>query len=120
MAGIYKIQNTIDNKVYIGQSINCETRFQHHLKTLKGNYHYNKYLQRAWNKYGESKFTFEIIEECTEEQLNERELFWINQYDGMDSILNYNLGAVLGGKPSFETLQKLIDSHKGTTIFRNY
>lgn len=46
---IYKITNTRNNKVYIGQT---ESRWYR-----------NKHIQNAWNKYGEASFTFEVIEQ---------------------------------------------------------
>lgn len=90
MAGIYKIINLIDNKVYIGQSINIKCRFDSHKSNLKNNHHSNIYLQNAWNKYGEENFKFEILEECTENKLDEREQYWLNFYGGLNSDNNYN------------------------------
>ena len=60
--GIYIIQNTINNHVYIGSSINLKQRFSQHRSTLRNNTHKNKHLQSAWNKYGEKNFEFIIIE----------------------------------------------------------
>ena len=65
MIGIYKLTNKINNKVYIGQSINIENRFQQHKnnclnENLKD---YNTKFYRALRKYGVENFTFEIIEE---------------------------------------------------------
>jgi len=73
MIGIYKITNKINNKVYIGQSNNVEGRIAGHVKYLTLNKHKNKHLQSAVNQYGIINFNFEIIEECIEEMLNERE-----------------------------------------------
>lgn len=78
MIGIYKIVNLIDNKVYIGQSKMLEIRKEQHFQKLRANKHGNRYLQFAFNKYGEENFKFEIIEEC--ENLNERETYWFNYY----------------------------------------
>ena len=60
--GIYVIQNTINNHIYIGSSINLKQRFSQHKSTLRNNTHKNKHLQSAWNKYGEENFEFIIIE----------------------------------------------------------
>lgn len=91
LCGIYKIVNTINNKVYIGQSKHIKERWSEHKKGLRKNRHKNEYLQRAWNKYGESSFIHEIIEICDEFQLDEREIYYINFYDSMNSDKGYNL-----------------------------
>ena len=80
MIGIYKITNTVNNKCYIGQSTNLIKRIQKHIKTLLKGTNRNEHLQNAYNKYGTGNFTIEIIEECTVENLDEREIFWIDYY----------------------------------------
>lgn len=62
--GIYKIENTINKKVYIGQSNNILIRFSNHKYELNSNKHSNSHLQRAWNKYGRENFIFDILCEC--------------------------------------------------------
>lgn len=90
MIGIYKIENLINHKVYIGQSISIENRLKQHKSDLKNNRHTNSHLQSSWNKYGEENFIFEIIDLCTEEQLNEKEIYWIEYYGGKNNQLNFN------------------------------
>lgn len=87
--GIYKIENLINHKVYIGQSCNIEKRKEIHFIALERNCHQNEYLQRSYNKYGIENFSHEIIEECSEELLSEREIYWINYYDSYNN--GYNL-----------------------------
>lgn len=131
MVGIYKIENLINSKVYVGQSININNRWKEHKANLRNNNHQNKHLQNAWNKYGEENFNFEIIEECEENKLNEREQYWLDYYGGMDCKNNYNKKEAgskgrpseetllkqskshLGNKPSEETRKKMGDAHKG-------
>lgn len=109
MTGIYKIENLVNNKVYIGQAINIENRWKGHKKELHNNNHANKHLQNAWNKYGEENFKFEVIEECNENELNEKEIYWITEFGGLNSntIYNKRAGGNSGGKLSNETKQKL-------------
>ena len=83
------IKNNINNKSYIGQSINIENRWTHHKSELNNNRHINDYLQNAWNKYGEDNFSFIVIEECKESELNEKEIYYINKYNSMNN--GYNL-----------------------------
>lgn len=60
---IYKIVNLVNDKFYVGSTTNKKVRFRQHRKLLRGNRHHCKHLQAAWNKYGESKFDFVVIEE---------------------------------------------------------
>jgi group I intron endonuclease len=62
--GIYKITNTVNGKIYVGSSVDTVGRFNVHRSDLRANKHGNSYLQNAWNKYGESAFVFEVIEQC--------------------------------------------------------
>lgn len=50
ISGIYKITNLVNNKVYIGQSVNIRKRWNQHVLELNKNIHPNIYLQSAWNK----------------------------------------------------------------------
>lgn len=83
MIGIYKITNTINGKCYIGQSRDIESRWKAH-KVRKGTYLYN-----AFQKYGVENFTFEVLEECERERLNELEKYYIELYHSFGE--GYNL-----------------------------
>ena len=58
---VYQIRNIINNKIYIGSTINLKSRINEHKNDLKKNIHSNQYLQNAWNKYGQQSFVFEIL-----------------------------------------------------------
>lgn len=90
--GIYVILNTKNGKVYIGKGKNIASRWKHHKRCLKGNYHYNVYLQRAWDKYGEKAFKFQVLEYCTVEQLDEREMHFIAVYKARGMAYNMTDG----------------------------
>lgn len=85
MIGIYKITNKINNKSYIGQSKNIEKRFDNHKQrafvNTENNKEYDKALYRAFRKYGLENFSFEILEECQEKDLLEKEKNWIRELD---------------------------------------
>jgi len=61
-AGVYKITNTVNNKIYIGSSSNLNYRKHTHFTALEKNIHHNSHLQSAYNKYGKKSFIFEILE----------------------------------------------------------
>ena len=87
--GIYKIENLINGKVYIGQSIEIEKRWQKHLNAKD-----NFLIHKALRKYGKENFSFTILEECSLFDLDAKEKFWINQYQSLVP-LGYNM--VQGG-----------------------
>jgi len=92
--GVYKIINKIDGKIYIGSSLDLKRRFKEHKSHLKRDKHCNRYLQRAWNKYGEDNFEFIILNsfesiECKDLLILEQEQ--IDLFKSYDSSLGYNL-----------------------------
>lgn len=63
VSGIYTITNKATGKLYIGESLDIYRRWHdEHIPQLRKNRHYNKELQNDFNKYGEEKFSFEILE----------------------------------------------------------
>lgn len=85
MVGIYKITNLINGKVYIGQSINIEKRIKEHFYKAKcfGETSYNSALHQAIRKYGEENFSWEILEECSIDKIDDKERFYIEQYNSI-------------------------------------
>lgn len=75
-SGIYKISNNLNHHFYIGQSIHIQKRWKEHQKSFKENKR-KTVLQKAFHKYGFENFSFEVIEECEPDKLNEREMFYI-------------------------------------------
>ena len=63
-SGVYKITNLINNKFYVGSSINLKQRKHAHFYSLKLGKHKSPYLQNAFNKYGIENFVFEVIKYC--------------------------------------------------------
>lgn len=80
ICGIYKITNNKINKVYIGQSVNIKRRWKDH----RNHSHVGSLLSQALFKEGLQNFSFEILEECDKSKLNERELFYIMQYNSFE------------------------------------
>ena len=91
ITGIYKISNLYNNKVYIGKSIDIPRRFSEHRSSYEWSRTPNKPLYKAFKKYGVESFSFEVIEKCTKEQLNDREKYWIKYYDSTNPEKGYNI-----------------------------
>jgi group I intron endonuclease len=132
MIGIYKITNP-ENKIYIGQSVDIEKRFKvytNFLSKVKS----QKKIYFSLKKFGHKFHTFEVIEECDINLLNERERYWQEFYNVIDpnvglncrltkttdksgklseevkeKIRNFNLGR----KQSEETKEKIRQKNKG-------
>jgi group I intron endonuclease len=109
MAEIYKITNPKD-KVYIGQSLNSLDREKSYRNEYKT--HIGPKLYNSIKKYGWENHKFEIIEECMEEILNEREKYWIKHFNSVNKGLNLQYGGK-GGRPSEETKLKKSKSMTG-------
>lgn len=94
MIGIYKITNTINGKSYIGQSVDINRRWKRE-KDDSNNVNSRTYdypLMKAFRKYGIENFDFKVIEECEIEELNEKEMYWIDFYDTFFNGYNQTLG----------------------------
>jgi group I intron endonuclease len=136
-AGIYIIINKIDDKRYIGSSINLSRRKNSHFRLLRNNKHSNKHLQNAYNKYGEDHFIWNIIEECDKKDCIKREQFWLDllkpEYN-IRILADSNLGmkypprteaaklstskSLIGRKRPLEVINKIKNTKKvkGTSI----
>lgn len=88
MIGIYKITNKANGKIYIGQSNDIERRWKEHKKRSK---RLQSPLYLAIKQDGIENFSFEVLEECSLEMLNEREQYWIEYYNSTDAKYGYNI-----------------------------
>ena len=88
MGYIYKITNLVNGKIYIGKTINLDSRlYKHKYLAKKGN---SRHLYSAMRKYGIENFSYEVVEECDASLLNDRERYWINAYNSTDRNIGYN------------------------------
>ena len=90
--GIYKITDLTTGKAYIGQSVDIKERFRQHIKSALTYGKSSNKLYQTMQKSGVHNFTFEILEEVSRAELNERETYWINFYKTKDFGLNTTRG----------------------------
>ena len=88
MGSIYKITNSVNGKVYIGQTMRKpEDRWRQHINNYMREISrdYNSYFHNAIRKYGKEVFVFEEIERCDNTELDIREIFWIDYYQSFNN-----------------------------------
>lgn len=92
MKAIYKWQNRTNGKVYIGKSVDIAKRIREYRYEV--NHGSTRPIIAALRKYGFDNFDFSIVEQCDElsnEQLLEREQYWMNYYNSQNLEKGYNL-----------------------------
>lgn len=105
---VYKITNTINNKIYIGKTkeyykdkyFGIEGRLNNHLTCAftKSKYNDCPRLYNAIRKYGKEKFKIELLEETIEENINSREIYYIKTLNSTDDSVGYNIALGGGGR----------------------
>lgn len=120
ICGIYKIANKVNGKCYIGQSINIKRRWRQHkeiyVNPISESYDYP--LCKAMRFYGLENFSFEILEECQPEELNKKEIYWVEIFKSYDNGYNQDRGGnnfARLSKLSEEDIPKIFDKLKNTT-----
>jgi group I intron endonuclease len=87
-SGVYGIRHTASGRIYVGSAKDIRARIYQHLGALLSRKHHSRYLQNAWNKYGQSAFTLILLEKGVIERLIEREQFWIDHFDSYENGFN--------------------------------
>lgn len=124
-AGVYRILNLLNGKVYIGSSaISFKSRWASHISRLKKNRHENAYLQNSWNKHGADNFKFEKLEEVSHEEhlskeefleaLLGREQHWLDHYKSYDRDKGYNVCLIAGSSFGIKRTQEQVEKNKKT------
>ena len=109
MQGVYCIEHIDSGTKYIGSSNNIQQRWREHKSHLRRNKHVNRWLQRAWNKYGEDTFVFSVVYECND--VTERitvEQHLLNEIKENGNTYNM-LDCVLAPMYNKETVDKMRD-----------
>lgn len=111
---IYIIKNKINNKVYIGQTINSLSyRFGQHTRAPLNKCHKNS-IDYAIQSLGIENFFIELLEECPISELDTKEIYWINFYDSYNNGYNLTRGGQFSriNKISEDILIKIIKDYK--------
>ena len=117
--GVYQIKNNLNNRIYVGSSINLYGRFMKHISMLKRNKHVNKYLQNDWNKCGEENFHINILEFCNKQNVSEKEQEYLDRlYDEQNMCYNIKskVKGSCGWKHSEESKNKMSEKKKGIKL----
>lgn len=116
-SGIYQILCKPTGKVYIGSAVYLTQRKGEHRRALLNGKHHSVKLQRAWNKYGAESFIYTVLEFCNEDNLIEREQYYIDKYDTASKCHGYNVnptaGSGLGYKHTLETRKRISEKSTG-------
>lgn len=116
MAYIYVIENTENNKKYIGKTnFSVERRFKEHLRDSRRTRHEKRPLYNAIKKYGEDKFSYRILEEISEAEAAEAEIKWIRKFDSYKSGYNATLG---GDGTTYLDYDRIVDLALNTSLSR--
>lgn len=116
--GVYVIVNCVDGKKYVGSaSVSIQKRWADHRRDLCRGRHHSIHLQRAWDKYGEAAFVFQVAVFCDPEQCVVFEQLWINSFMASDRQHGYNIAPIAGstrGKlHTEESIEKMRKAHRG-------
>jgi group I intron endonuclease len=116
ITGIYCIENILNSKKYIGQSVHIYGRIKRHEHDLRKGIDSLR-LQRAFDKYGAENFRSYILETCDFSALNDREIYWISVFNSNNFECGYNITAGgRNGSHDEETIRKLSEMKKGTHL----
>lgn len=124
-SGVYLIINRFNSKVYVGSSINVKRRLSKHKSNLIRGKHENNHLQRAWNKYGENRFSFIKILDLPTSQLAIEEKRIMKKLSADNYNCGYNIISTPYTKPpvAVETKLKLSEKFSGensTSVILNW
>lgn len=110
MAYIYLISNDINNKLYVGKTVSTiDTRYNKHISEAFTQ-HSDYAIHRAMRKYGINHFKVTEVENCSLEEVSEREKYWIKYYDSYNNGYNETQGGEGNLKYDYEIIYSLFVS----------
>ena len=127
---IYKIENLVNGKMYVGLTNNPQRRKTRHFGDLYNHIHDNPHLQKAYDKYGAEAFRFEVIEsyDGTQDEIKQYEKEWIAKLDTFHNGYNCNPGGDQSYNPGKLSKQEVFEilsvveklDHKGPKLAEIY
>lgn len=116
--GIYRFYNLTNGKSYVGQSRDLQHRYNEHLNLLRRGVDGCSILNKAWQKYGEDSFGYEILCYCSEDELDEKEKMFIETYNALSDGYNCTEGGggISGYHHTSEARKKIGDAFRGKTL----
>lgn len=116
MRAVYRILNRLNDRAYVGSSVDVASRLADHIRSLRRGKHPSVPLSRAWAKYGESAFSLEVLEIVADDQdLRAREQHWIDSLAAYGAGYNGRPMAAdnSGHRPTDETRRKMSEAKRG-------
>lgn len=117
--GVYKIVNIIDNKHYVGGTVDLEGRLEDHICSLLRRDHHNIYLQRAVDKHGIDNFRFDVVELCRKKNVYIRENHWTREFKASLNNGGYVLRNELDTRKWFlseDVKERISKGNRGKTV----
>jgi len=114
MGFVYEISNTIDNRVYVGSTINLNKRWNEHKRDLLNNKHQNIHLQRFVNKYGLNVLIFNVLEKINNKNILIREQHYLNIIKNKFNIAENSSAPMMGKSHTEEAIKKISQHSAGS------
>jgi group I intron endonuclease len=120
-SGVYQIRCVPTGKIYVGSAVSLRGRWYQHRRSLQRGEHANRYLQQAWNKYGEENFEFSVLEYASKKDLLAAEQVWIDKTDCTDRSKGFNISNIAGspGNSLVQTWEGFIDPEGSEVVITN-
>jgi group I intron endonuclease len=114
MVGVYKFTNVLNGKSYVGQSINIRRRYNHHRRIssdIRGGD--VLYINTVMHDVGFDNFEFTVLEECSKEELDEKEIYYIKKYNTLiPNGYNISFGGKKGKFQSIKSFDDIKEIHR--------
>jgi len=122
-SGVYQVRCIATRQIYIGSAVDLRARWISHRRALRRGEHRNRFLQEAWNQYGEASFEFSVLELVVDSERLQSEQSWIDRTGCTDRAIGFNIYPIAGspGELNAQLWEGFIDPDGNEiTIFNLY